>query len=204
MPINRDMKVFFIHIPKTGGTTIEHLLAIDSKPNNVEQLFGVSSDGWVLHTLPLRMITSYISREEMETYFKFAIVRNPWDRLVSDYFWHKRRRSFKEFVYLVKETLEKHTEESLVHFDPVLYRHHFVSQSFMLDSEEIKLDFIGRFENFEKDIKLVAKKIGLDLLTVPTKNKMDHLNYRSYYDEETKGIIGTLYKKDIARFGYSF
>ena len=66
------------------------------------------------------------------------------------------------------------------------------------------VDFIGKFENLETDFEYICKKIGVNGIKLPHKNKTQRKNYRDYYNENTKTIIANWYKKDIDYFGYEF
>jgi hypothetical protein len=70
---------------------------------------------------------------------------------------------------------------------------------------EIIVDFVGKLEDFNKDIKKVFKIIGIDQTNIKQLNKSNRRkNYRSYYSAKTNKIVGKIYKKDIDMFGYKF
>jgi len=68
------------------------------------------------------------------------------------------------------------------------------------------INFIGRFENYVEDMKTVLELSGISIddVNIPHTNKTSHNNYREYYDEDTKNMVGEMYKDDIVRFGYTF
>lgn len=139
--------------------------------------------------------------EAYKTYFKFAFVRNPWARVVSCYVQRVNNencpkwkdfngKGFEYFVdYIDKQDLEKADI-------------HLRLQTALIPVEHV--DFIGRLENFENDLKYVLNTIGLEKTKIPRKNSTSHQHYSAYYNEKTKEIIGRKYKADIEAFGYEF
>jgi hypothetical protein len=136
-------------------------------------------------------------------YFKFGFVRNPWARIVSCYFnkvvsKEKRMSGFKEcfgkdFDYFV---------DFINRTDLSTANRHIKLQTKLLPLTHI--DFIGRLENFDKDMGHIGKVLGLRIVKVSKQNKTKHLHYSQYYTERTKRIIAEKYKEDIEAFGYTF
>ena len=193
--INHDKKYIFIHKPKTGGTSIEQLLfkvdGIDIKskpmrflPEPIRNKYTVGSLGGNQHwPIDKFEITS------QENYFCFTFVRNPYSRIISEYEWQKRelKKSFKNFKQFLKTgTYVPWHQES---------QYEFINEN---------IDFIGRFENFQRDIDIICDKIGISRQEPPHKNKTNHTHYTEYYDDETREIVTGRYAKDIEYFGYKF
>ena len=199
MPICHKHRFVFIHIPKTGGSTIEKLFNLYGHENagddnilNTDIMWGHGTQHLAYTKLLLE-----VSRD-ISNYFSFAFVRNPWDRMVSEYFWRRRyskrlhRRNLNQFVRRIHK-----------------YRwctEHFQPQSeFVCDKDEnCRVDFIGRFENLQEDFNIVCDKVGISRQELPHKNKSKHKHYTEYYDEETRQIVAEKYAKDIEYFGYEF
>src|SRR5438477_12475659 len=93
MPVDHNRKLLFIHIPKTGGTTVLTLLGLWKKERsaNLGTLFG-DWGSFDLQHLTLFQAEQFLTCSEFASYFKFAFVRNPWDRAVSAAFWQTRFR----------------------------------------------------------------------------------------------------------------
>lgn len=138
-------------------------------------------------------------------YYRFAFVRNPWDRLVScwqnkviakNYFGSSHdvlleMQIFKNFLTFV-EDLDLET------CDP-----HLRSQSRLIDLNSI--DFIGRFETFQENLTQVIKILGLDSIVIDRKNASRfRSDYSDYYDESLKDRLARLYRRDINIFRYEF
>lgn len=147
----------------------------------------------------------YYSPQYYRSHFKFGFVRNPYDRLVSGWY-NKIVR--KEAIKLGNARREDLLDfEAFVDFlatwDLDTCNIHFRRQSRMIDTNEV--DFIGRMENFEDDLKQVFHILGLPVPEIPHSNKsVDRRAYQSYYTKATQHQVEQLYRKDLQLFGYSF
>jgi len=201
-PFEQELKCIFIHIPKTAGCSI------------TESLFN-KPDG--LGHIDIHFYKKHLKNENYNNYFKFAFVRNPWDRAVSIYSYLKKGgcgnefdtdimeryikdyETFEEFVLSLKnpDTAQGLLAES-AHFRP--------QYTFICEGEKkFMIDFVARFENIEQDFKYITAKLGLKTVELPHSNKSEHNNYREEYkSQETINIIANLYQEDIELFNYSF
>lgn len=139
-------------------------------------------------------------------YFKFAIVRNPWDRLLSA--WKDKvqkqwsspgHHPFRLDVY--KKYKNKSFSFFVKNIDPNMDRH-TMCLSNLIDLKNINC--IGRFENLQQDFDKICDEIGISQQQLPHKNKTEHKHYTEYYNVETCNIVAKKYKKDIECFGYKF
>lgn len=106
--ISHRHKCIFIHISKCAGSSIETAFGIDVKDNS--EVNHINVFGWcnknkifLQHATPNELINlGYISEKTWNTYYKFIVVRNPWSRALSDYFWisthSKIKDSFSNFL----------------------------------------------------------------------------------------------------------
>jgi hypothetical protein len=200
--ISHKHRCVFTHVPKTGGKAILSAFGLPLK--------GSSYAGDLPH------IASPYGHEPLAEhrktdhfrYFKFAFVRNPWDRLVSAFFYldaggcneydaafrdsHLARYggSFRAFV----RDLPRHVEAA--HFAPQM--------RWLTDGRgNLLTDFIGRFENIDRDFSDVAARLGLPP-ELPVLNRSNHRHYREYYDAATREIAAQFYRRDIEAFAYEF
>ncbi len=155
--------------------------------------------------------------DEYRDYFKFAFVRNPWDRLVSCYSdklaeggpgFNKLRygnasfpigMSFASFVEAVHRVPDR---QANVHF-----RSQYKTICAPREHKPIMADFVGYFENLSDDFAGAAEKIGLEKLQFPHLMRSKSRGGRSYtefYDERLKNLVYERYRTDIEIFGYSF
>jgi len=146
-----------------------------------------------------------------EEYFKFTFVRNPYDRVVSCWKNKVCDREGDNTVRL-KHGIDKNTPfkefVKVIHGIPDIRadRHILPQHKFLVDKKgKLIPDFIGKFENLEKDYKYVMKKLGVkNPPRLPRENKSKRKkSYRSYYDEETRRLVYERYKKDFELFGYN-
>jgi hypothetical protein len=174
MPIFNNTKNILIHIPKTGGTSF-HMFLLRMETNvdptlgfnraNKKNLFGRAEN--FNHTLQhctyeqikniiekriiIPDVSEFISSTNIDDYNIYAIVRNPYDRMVSEYFWQKDkmkrfRGSFEDFV---RQYLSGSND----------YDNHRLPQWKMIEGcSKIK---ILRFENLDDDVNKYFGR-GLD------------------------------------------
>ena len=154
----------------------------------------------------------YNSRHDIwDAYFKFAFVRNPWDRILSCYIskvklgqggcskylhnFSKNKPSFKDFLLEITkpENIEKDR-----HFAPM--------STLMINKNFGDLDFVGRVEFFDEDFSKVCQEIGIKISPdqIKKQNQTSHDHYRQYYDSHTQKIIEEKYYKDVVNFNYAF
>lgn len=190
----KKCQCIFIHIPKTAGTSILKALMGD-------RIYRI-------HFTYLDYLRA--DSKKFHAYYKFAIVRNPWDRAVSSYQYliqggDKRGDLYFQELFLSKyDTFDKFVLEYLdkdkIH-EHVLFKPQYL---YLYDHKECKVDFIGKFENLDSDFEKIMKKINIDSkLSKVNSSKRNH--YITYYSKkEVKEKINDLYRKDIELFDYIF
>ena len=190
--ISDTHKFIFIHVNKTGGTSIEKAFQPEADQRDVQ------------HKHASAVFYSQTFPDQFRTYFKFAFVRNPWDWLVSRYHWSKYHQrlfncSFDEFLRRLEKRIRLSKtalwleDEAL---KPQLDR--------LMIGGRIVVDFVGRFENLQSDFNLVCSKLRIEPRRLHHVFKSTHAHYADYYSDETRKIVERLYAIDIAAFGYHF
>ncbi|MGC1273666.1 MAG: sulfotransferase family 2 domain-containing protein [Planctomycetaceae bacterium] len=205
--LSRQKDFLFIHIPKTGGNSIQSILQKYSedqitieKPyqDGVERFQVRSPDLPTRKHSPLRDYRKLLGSERIRSLFKFAVVRSPWDRLVSSYFSpHRGNTEWNrdEFVALVNESpsmvsfLDSRNLPSLV--NPFL-------------RPRVDVDFVIRFENLQEDFDRVCDRLGIPREQLPHRNQSSRKPYQEYYDGELRELVGKHYADDVWAFGYEF
>ena len=196
MLISDKKRFLFVHIQKTGGTSLTRHLK--SQIPDLQLYFKA-------HTIYAYAETKY------NIFYKAAFVRNPFDRLVSWYFAMdrsrknppnrlqteamKRANTFEEFIYNCGDVSFKEGWRPFSNnqFD------------YLLDREgNMSMDFIGRFESIGEDSKILCQHLGLKDIEIPHINSSSHKDYRYYYNDATRKIIAKKFEKDLDYFKYSF
>lgn len=181
-------KFSFIHINKTGGSSIEKALGVP-----------------LIHETALTF-RDRIGKKRWEERFSFAIVRNPWDRAVSHF--HYRRMTnqtglgnnpmvFKEWLkqVYVERSPEFMNEEKM-----------FLTQADWVCDEQgrIMVDYIGRFEQLQQSWDDICDALQREKTMLPHVKKSSRGSYQDYYDAECRAIVADYFRSDIELFDYSF
>lgn len=201
--ISHKNRFIFIHIPKTAGTSLEIAVEDDSctfkRGQWSKKPMGFNAP---LNHLTIKQIekSEELSRDELNSFFKFTFVRNPWDRVISECFCGHIQPAFKD-CKTVKEKIKKVCALAKT---TAGYAGHCKPYKDFISHKDYKIDFIGRFENLKKDYSYVCKKIDIEQVSLPHKHKTHRKNYQAYFDEETIEIVRDTYREDIESFNYSF
>ncbi len=192
----------------------------DAPDIDVHRLFAGSG-----YQINKNQLARRMGRGEFDGYFKFAFVRNPWDRLVSCYAnkvldaketefgeppfrnvpSEKGSRLYKgmPFAEFAEVVCEIPDEESNMHF---------VSQYRVVcgpgEDRRNMADFVGRFENLAADFAVVAERIGggkrLELPHKMRSTSRVSRPYTEFYDDRLRDLVYERYREDVETFGYSF
>lgn len=170
-----------IHIPKTGGTSIRH------------GIWQSNYDGPTFGTIP----------EEWSTYFKFAFVRHPLQRMVSAWADFSQHRDFRgdmdAFVDIV-------TDENVIYDErrkslQERIRHHTIPQTHPFNCLDLA-DFVGRHENYENDLSTVLKKVGMDIEAIPKLRTSENGPWQDFLSGDALEKAITFYRDDFKKLGY--
>ena len=190
-------KCIFIHIPKTAGTSIEQFLK-DNGKNSIDY-HGVR-DGRSMHHY-----TAIDFKRELpwhfNDYYKFSIVRNPYDRLLSEYYWtpiphvgYKSGKTKAEFLNYVSHIVKNNL------FFQNIYNDHFIPQFMFVYDKKLLVDHIFKFENMNLIVDFLKKKLEIENdLPILNKSKIK----KEYWNNKQKERIYRIYKNDFILFNYS-
>jgi hypothetical protein len=184
-------RAIFVHNPRTAGSSISQALFCGSR-----------------HVPYFEY--ERINPRKFREFFKFAFVRNPWDRLVSAFFYLKDggrsdldRRFAAEnlvacdnFAAFVDGWLNEKTIWSHFHFMP---QHYYICD----ENSGVRTDFVGRVETVDTDFRFICQRLGITA-ELQRINGSHHRPYEEYYTDELSERVAAVYARDIAIFGYQF
>jgi hypothetical protein len=201
--ISSSRNFLFIHIPKTGGNSLQNVLRDYSEDEVVSrephqdgsERFELQNrrTGTTKHST-LMEYRQVLPADEYQRLFKFCCVRNPWDRAISFYFSPHRgvttfeRSTFIDFIKTIPPALNYLRE----------------SEEQGLPEAVKNMNRIIRFERLHEDFQEVCAQLGLNCSDLPHRNKSRRQDARAYYDEETRNIVGQLFEEEIEIFDYEF
>jgi hypothetical protein len=197
MVISDRVRCIFVHIQKTGGASVEAAL------RESDGMLGSSLHEGRRHMFAVDVRT-IAGPDRWRAYFKFAFVRNPWDRLVSWYHMCMQASAPNPFSRYVREHAPTFDAFVTVTTTGMGARTTYNQLDYLTDATGAMLmDFVGRYETLREDFARIRQRLSLagDL---PHINDSRHLPYREYYSDETRAIVERRFARDIAYFGYEF
>lgn len=206
MIISTQHRFIFAAIPKTGTHAVRRALREHMGPEDMEQV-GL----FVKRELPipelarighghitLEQVRPYFKPEEWEANFKFAFVRNPFDRFIS----------YCAFMTRVQGHFERNPQGVMRHFianPPPGHVLFYPQHTFVTDRNGSFLtDFIGRVEAMQESYDQICDRIGIPTAPLDRVNPSKRQDYRQYYNQELIDGVAKLYGRDLELFGYEF
>lgn len=193
-----DTHSIFVHIPKCAGLSV------------AQALYGCYGPGH----LQMRAYQLHFDEHKFNSMFKFTFVRNPWDRLLSAYYFLRKGglgnttdTAFNEKILSNYPTFEHFVMHGLTD-SHVLSYYHFAPQINFLKGYrgDTPIDFVGRFENIEKDFHTIAENVksGAKLPKFNVNILRPNKNYQDAYTDAMRARAAQFYATDIQAFGYQF
>lgn len=207
MIISHRHEFIFVATPKTGTHAVRQALREQLGPKDQEQVglfvrkeFAFPELARIGHGhLSLTQIRPFFGADVLDRYFKFAFVRNPFDRFVSYCaFMTRRERAFEiDPQGVMRHVLFKLRPVQHVHFQP---------QYTLLTGEDGQLatDMLGRFETMQASYDEICARIGIPSRPLDRVNDSRRGDYRAYYDQPLIDEVAAIYRRDLELFDYSF
>ncbi|MBL6426392.1 MAG: sulfotransferase family 2 domain-containing protein [Maritimibacter sp.] len=215
MIISRGRRYIFVHAPKTGGTSLALMLEDKAMKDDIMlgdtpkakkrrgKVKGIETSGRLWKHSMLSDLYGLVTQQEMEDFFVFTLVRNPWDRMVSYYHW-LQAQSFDHPAVGKAKAL---AFEDFV-TDPMILRSMELNPygRYVEDQDGIERgDHFIRLEHLREDLELVEATLGVKFHEIAHENASNRgRDYRSAYDQRGREAVGKACATDIERFGYRF
>jgi len=203
--ISISNRFLFIHVRKTGGIAVKKALdKLSCRHYELDHLWSINclKPKLLTHHTTLKQYNELLDESFLNSLFKFSIIRNPWERLISLYF-----SSHRGDVAWNKERFK-----SIVNNEPTLKDYICINNSKYTKSESsdkiVQLDkdieYLMRYENIESEFEEVQKLLGLEKIKLPFLNRSSRSDYKSYYDETLYEIVRCKFIQEIDFGKYSF
>ena len=201
-----DLRGFiFIHVYKNAGTSITAALdpfattPLKRLACRVSRKLGLSlpfdPQRFPIHIKASELVDE-IGRQSFDSYFSFAVVRNPWDWQVSLYRFmlkepkqhqHELIKSFRDFDEYIRWRCEHEVR---------------LQRDFVISPEgEVLVDDVVRYEDLDAEFARICSRIGVST-SLPRLNVSNTQPYQDFYDEETRELVRAAFHADIEMFGY--
>jgi hypothetical protein len=203
--ISKKNKIIFVHVPKTGGSSIEKCLV-----NIFDENISVNGDQTIVkgvlkkpkknsfnslkHATAEELKLQY-GEEIFNDYVKFSVVRNPWDRLLSLYYWSAGKSKPYNKKLFINNFLPKEPDNSP--------RSVWTLNKYLCDKEDnLLVDNLINFDDLNNSFNDFCVKISLGEKKLPHINarKTQKFGYKDIMDKEVIEMIGEYYKKEINKF----
>ena len=206
MIISTRHKFIFVAIPKTGTHAVRQALREHMGPEDLEQVglfvkrqFPIPELARLQHGhLSLEQLRPFMAPGDFDAFFKFAFVRNPFDRFISYCaFMTREQGQFERDPKAVMRHYIANPPWQHVLFQP---QHGFVTDG----SGALLSNCIGRVETMQQSYDEIAARIGVPTAALERVNQSSRRDYRQYYDDELIEGVANLYARDLELFGYEF
>lgn len=207
MIVSHAHRFIFAAVPKTGTHSVRQALRGHLGANDVEQarLFVEKALPWpelaaVGHGhLSFEDVRPYLGEHVWRSYFKFAFVRNPFDRFVS----------YCAFATSRDGGFKRDPKGVMRHFlftAPPFHHMVFRPQHMFLTGPDHALqpDLLGKVETMQESYDAIAARIGIASTPLARVNASQHGNWRDYYDRDLIGGVERIYARDLELFGYTY
>lgn len=207
MLLSHSRRFVFVHVYKTGGTSIRHALA----PLAANRLGRIAYERLGRPRLLRRFdimpvsvhstaaaIRKAIGEKIYDSYFSFAVVRNPWDWQVSlynfmlkrtDHFRHEEIKALKTFDNYVRWICDGRAE---------------MQSRYVCDEHgRVMVSYLGKMESLSADFDYICRRLNLRL-ALPHENQSNSVPYQTFYSDATRDMISSTFATDIDKFKYSF
>ncbi len=201
-------RFWYVDIPRTSSTSIKaglgNRFGIAFGKTRILGAPGIDFQLMPNH-IPALVFRSMVGHELWDRIFTFTLVRNPWERFLSLYFYRSRLNQLPAGM-----TFREYVKQMYHSRGSGLFRYrgfYFGNCDYIMDDQgKLLVSYVGKYENRTEELKIIGEKIGCPGLGTEhlQSSGEEREHYSHYYDKETAGIIGNVYARDIEMFQYTF
>lgn len=207
MIVSHSRRFIFAAIPKTGTHSVRQALREHLSPEDIEQVSLFVSKRFPFEELAaarhghlgLAQVQPFLGQETFASYFKFAFVRNPFDRFVS--YCAFMTRANDDFACDPQQVM-RHILFELRPLQHILFQ---PQHTVLVDAAgRLLSDYVGRVEQMQASYDAICARIAIPSQTLAQVNSSRRGDYRQYYDQGLIDGVAELYRRDLDLFGYEF
>ncbi|MEQ8472937.1 MAG: sulfotransferase family 2 domain-containing protein [Marinoscillum sp.] len=202
MLVSEDHQFIYIKSRKTASTSLEKYLKPYCQNGIIQEKKA---------HLEAKEIREIVGTEKWSKYLKICAIRNPWDKMVSFYFWRRRLRLWNKFIYRVNKNWGNYNIAHEVDFNQFIVdfdQTHLDLDILLLDGKWPEDFLFIRYEHLLEDLEKVCQKIGIPFEPEKLRKLKGSFrpkgHYRKYYNDVSREIVRKAYEEDIERMGYTF
>ena len=202
MPLIQEHKAIFLHIPKTGGTSVERFFKVtgDNKDNLwMNRNYNIIKDAKKITSAPQHYPLSIVheKRPDVCDWFTFTIIRHPYQRILSEYFWRNNRGDNRGKFRFIEDDFNDWLNNKLKFVND-----HSMPQSWFIDK---RCHLILRQEKLKEEIEkylFPILKINRQFIQINNQTLNKYYPNQEELSQETKDNIYMKYMDDFKRFGF--
>ncbi len=207
MIISTSHRFIFFAVPKTGTHSVRQALRPYLAEDDLEQVglfvqkrFPFPQLSSIGHGhLGVQQVRPVLGEDTFDGFFKFAFVRNPFDRFVSYCAFMSRQTGQFEAS---PRAFMRHVIRDQPPLQHILFR---PQHEMLCDADgQLAMDLVGRVESMQADYDAICARIGIPAARLEQVNASRHKPYTEYYDDELRALVGAMYARDIDLFDYRF
>ena len=193
----------FLRIPKNASTSIYSFFGTS---NTIRNEYLDANNNKYLNVFEPSHCTLQEAKESLGDYVAdlplLAVVRNPYDRMVSMFFFAKKY-NLGALYDITLDSFDGFVEGFYKASKNTDFFHAKSQCDYMKGSDDVR---VCRFENLKDDISKFIRdnNLSFSINDFQKLNSTDHNNYESYYTDKSKDIVMDMWKDDLVRFSYSF
>lgn len=222
MILSHSKKFIFLKSRKTAGTSLETALSNYCRGEDVVTPLGdyefnkddtgtwrhmtMNAVGYEQHD-NAATIYGKVGPKVWESYLKFSVTRNPWDRVVSLFTWRTRQQRKLTTAGNTNSDSQETFRRERESFRRYVSSTWETNDAFYFMNDRFFVDLILRYEHLQEDIGELCSRIAIPAIELPRLKsgfRSDEHHYSDYYDEVSKSIVADRHKNDIRQFGYRF